>query len=284
MKKVLITGAGGYIGRSVEKYISENHPGEFEFDFLSLRGDEWREKDFGGYDAVIHAAGIAHRKETKENAGEYYAVNRDLAVEVAEKAKRSGVAQFVFLSSMSVYGKNTGRITVDTVPNPKSNYGKSKLQAEEKISLLADGAFRVCILRPPMIYGKDCKGNYATLRRIALKLKIFPYVKNERSMLHIDNLCEFVRLIVINGESGLFFPQNDEYTVTSEMVKVIAAANGRKVRLVKGFGWAVKLMGLFTGKVKKAFGTLTYDKSMSEYVEPYAKTGVVDSVIKTEQG
>ena len=135
-----------------------------------------------------------------------------------------------------------------------------------------------------MIYGKDCKGNYATLRRIALKLKIFPYVKNERSMLHIDNLCEFVRLIVINGESGLFFPQNDEYTVTSEMVKVIAAANGRKVRLVKGFGWAVKLMGLFTGKVKKAFGTLTYDKSMSEYVEPYAKTGVVDSVIKTEQG
>lgn len=278
MKKVLITGADSYIGTSFEKYLKTNYPNEFEIDTVDMRGDGWREKSFSGYDAIFHVAGIAHQKETKENAKSYFAVNRDLAVETAQKAKKEGVSQFVFLSSMSVYGKLTGHITKDTALKPNTNYGKSKLEAEQKIDSLNDADFKVCILRPPMIYGKDCKGNYQTLRKFALKLKFFPYVKNERSMLYIENLCEFVRLMVENGESGTFFPQNDEYSNTSEMVKLIAAAHGRKVHLVKGFGWALKFLGLFTGLVRKAFGNLTYDEELSVYKSDYDKYSVAESV------
>lgn len=283
MKKVLITGANSYIGTSVEKYITEHYPDECAFDTVDMLDGSWREKSFSGYDVVFHVAGIVHKKETKENAESYFIINRDLAVDVAAKAKQDGVGQVIFLSSMSVYGMITGHITMETQPNPNTNYGKSKLQAEEKISQLGDDNLRVCILRPPMIYGKGCKGNYQTLQKFALKMKFFPYVKNERSMLYIDNLSEFVRLMILNKERGIFFPQNSEYTNTSEMVKMIAVAHGRKLRLVKGFGWAIKFLGLFTNLVKKAFGTLIYDKAMSEYSADFS-VKTLEMSIKESQG
>ena len=281
MKRILITGAGSYIGTSFEKYLKD-FGDEYSVDTVDMVDGSWREKSFSGYDAVFHVAGIAHIKETKDNAHIYYEVNRDLVKDVAEKAKSDNVKQFVFLSSMSVYGLTKGRITEKTKLNPNTNYGKSKFEAENLIAPLNNEDFNVVILRPPMIYGKNCKGNYKTLRKFALKLKFFPYVKNERSMLYIENLCEFVRLMIDNEESGVFFPQNDEYTNTSEMVKAIAAAHGRKVRLVKGFGWALKFLGLFTKLVNKAFGSLTYDKEMSKYKVRYNKCQLLQSIEETE--
>ena len=281
MKRILITGAGSYIGTSFEKYLKD-FGDEYSVDTVDMVDGSWREKSFSGYDAIFHVAGIAHIKETKDNAHIYYEVNRDLVKDVAEKAKSDNVKQFVFLSSMSVYGLTKGRITEKTKLNPNTNYGKSKFEAENLIAPLQDEKFNVVILRPPMIYGKDCKGNYRTLRKFALKLKFFPYVKNERSMLYVENLCEFVKLMIDNNESGVFYPQNDEYTNTSEMVKTIAATHGRKVRLVKGFGWALKFLGLFTGIVNKAFGSLTYDKDMSKYKEEYIRCQLVQSIEETE--
>ncbi|MDE6398144.1 MAG: NAD-dependent epimerase/dehydratase family protein [Clostridiales bacterium] len=266
----------------MEKYITEHYPDECTFDTVDMQDGSWRQTSFAEYDVVFHVAGIAHQKETKENAPQYYTVNRDLAIEVARKTKADRVKQFIFLSSMSVYGLLKGRISEETLLKPKTNYGKSKLQAEEGIICLQDDTFKVCILRPPMIYGKGCKGNYLSLRKFALKMKLFPYVRNERSMLYIENLCEFVRLMIANEESGIFFPQNSEYTNTSEMVKMIAAAHGRKLKLMRGTAWAVRFMGLFTGLVKKAFGNLTYDKTMSAYKEEYAKYSLVQSIEETE--
>ena len=255
-----------------------------------MRDSAWREKSFSGYDVVFHVAGIAHSdsgKISEEKAKLYYSVNTDLTVETANKAKADGVKQFIFMSSAIVYGSSSkvGKkkmITRDTPVSPENAYGDSKVQAENGIVPLADENFKICILRPPMIYGKGCKGNYLTLRKFALKLKFFPYIKNERSMLYIENLCEFVRLMILNEESGIFFPQNSEYTNTSEMVKKIAAANGRKLRLVHGFGWAIKFLGLFTGLVKKAFGSLSYDKEMSEYIGSYVKYTLLQSIEDTE--
>lgn len=278
MKKVLITGANSYIGTSVEKYITEHYPDECSFDTLDMIDGSWRETSFSDYDVVFHVAGIAHQKETKDNAESYDKINCDLAVETARKAKADGVGQFVLLSSMSVYGLLKGKITNETKPNPNTNYGKSKLKAENAILPLQDESFKVCILRPPMIYGKGCKGNYLSLVKFAKKLKFFPYVKNARSMLYIGNLCEFVYLMIRNGERGLFFPQNSEYTNTSKMVKTIAASHEKKLRLVHGFGWAVKFCGLFMKLVKKAFGNLTYDMSMSEYKDEYRMTTLEDSI------
>jgi UDP-glucose 4-epimerase len=283
MKKILITGANSYIGTSFENYIKKNYPEDFLVDTVDMRDGSWKEKSFSDYDAIFHVAGVAHIKETKDNAEVYYKINRDLVIDVATKAKDDGVKQIVFLSSMSVYGLTKGTITKDTVPAPKSNYGKSKLQAEQELLKMEDKIFKICVLRPPMVYGNGCKGNYQTLRKLALKLPFFPYVKNERSMIYIDNLSEFVRLMIVNEESGVFFPQNEEYTNTSEMVKLIAEANGKKIHLVKGFTWALKILSLFTGLVNKAFGSLTYDKEMSEYREMYNSTCLKKSVECTEK-
>lgn len=282
MKKILITGANSYIGTSFENYLKQFED-EYFIDTVDLIDECWKDKSFSGYDVVFHVAGIAHIKETKDNAYKYYDVNRDLVKDIAEKAKTDNVKQFVFLSSMSVYGLTKGRITRSTVPNPTTNYGKSKLEAEHIIASLNDETFKVVVLRPPMVYGKGCKGNYQVLRKFSMKLKFFPYVKNERSMLYIENLCEFVRLMIDNEENGLFFPQNSEYTDTSEMVRAIATEHGRKVYLVKGCYWALRFLGLFTKLVNKAFGSLIYDKGMSGYKQNYCKCSLQDSIKESEK-
>ena len=291
MKKVLITGANSFIGISFENYIKENYPDDYIVDTVDMIDGSWRERDFSGYDSVFHVAGIAHSdsgKISEEKAKLYYAVNTDLTVETAKKAKADGVRQFVFMSSAIVYGESApiGKnriITKDTPVSPENCYGDSKVQAENGIRPMSDDTFKVVILRPPMIYGKGSKGNYPLLAKLALKTPVFPYVKNQRSMLYIENLCEFVRLMVENEDEGTFWPQNAEYSNTSKLVKMIAAVHGKKVTLVKGFGWALKLMSFVTGLVNKAFGSLCYEMELSEYKIAYRKKSLNDSIKETEQ-
>jgi len=260
LKKILITGANSYIGTSVEKWLAK-YPDKYLVDTVDMIEDSWREKDFSGYDVVFHVAGIAHIKETKDNRDLYYKVNRDLAYETAKKAKSEGVKQFIFLSSMSVYGIDRGVIDKNTPLNPKSNYGKSKLQAEELIRPLGDDTFKVAILRPPMVYGKSCKGNYPKLVRLVLKIPIFPDFDNKRSMIYIDNLCEFIRLLIDKSLSGLFYPQNKEYVNTSEMVRLIAKVYEKKIRMTKLFNPLIRILNFSV--INKLFGDLVYDKSIS---------------------
>jgi len=291
MKKILITGANSYIGTSFEKYIKENYPDEYIVDTVDMIDGSWREKSFAGYDSVFHVAGIAHSdggKTSEEKAKLYYAVNTNLTIETAQKAKEDGAKQFIFMSSAIVYGNSApiGKnkiITKDTPVAPANCYGDSKVQAENGLNELADDNFKVVILRPPMIYGKGSKGNYPTLAKFAKKSPFFPYVKNERSMLYIGNLVEFVRLMIENEESGVFFPQNAEYSNTSQMVKEIGAVHGKKVRLVKGFTWVLKILSAFTRLINKAFGSLTYEQSMSEYRQEYRIMSLKESIEATEK-
>lgn len=261
MIKILITGENSYVGKSFEKWL-RNYPDLYSINSISLRDTLWKEKDFSGFDVVFHVAGIAHTNETEENEHLYYRVNRDLAYEVAQKAKIEGVKQFIFISSMSVYGIEAGVIGENTPLKPKSNYGKSKLQAEELIITLEDAFFKVAILRPPMIYGKDCKGNYTRLANLAVKTPIFPNIKNKRSMIYIDNLCEFVRLIIEDSKRGFFHPQNREYVCTSEMVKLISEYHGKKIWMTKLFNFFIGFFQI--GTLNKVFGDLVYEKYISE--------------------
>ncbi len=262
MKKILITGANSYIGTSFENYIKQ-WPDAYTVDTVDMIDGTWRERSFTGYDVVFHVAGIAHIKETKENAELYYRVNRDMAIETAEKAKKEGVSHFVFLSSMSVYGMETGVITKETMPNPKTNYGKSKLMAEQEIEKLVDDKFKLAILRPPMIYGEGCKGNYNSLIKFANKLPIFPNIRNKRSMLHIDKLCEYVKSLIDEQSEGIYYPEDENYVCTSDMVRDIAERNGKKIRLTKvlnPFVWlAMRLPGRIGSMASKAFGDLIYN-------------------------
>lgn len=290
MKKILITGAQSYVGMSFAQYVSR-WPEDYQLDTVDMRGEDWREYSFRGYDAVFHVAGLVHMPKTKngaEYADLYKKVNTDLAVETARKAKAEGVKQFIFMSSASVYGLEgaVGRnviITAETPLNPADNYGISKKNAEEQLLLLEDDSFKAVILRPPMIYGKGCRGNYVTLAKLAKKLPVFPYMYNQRSMLYIDNLSEFVRLMIDNEERGIFCPQNNAYTQTCEMVRMIAAVNGKKILVIKGFGWVLKLLSHVTGLVNKAFGNLCYDFGLSRYKQDYCVVGLADSIAETEK-
>ena len=291
MKKILITGANSYIGSSFEKYIKENFADQYQVDTIDMIDGSWREKSFDSYDAVYHVAGIAHsdsRKISVEKEKLYRSVNTDLAIETAKKSKADGVKQFIFMSSIIVYGESEriGKkkvITRDTPTNPANCYGDSKVQAELCILPLQDETFKVCVLRSPMIFGKGSKGNFSQLEKFARQLKFFPYVKNERSMLYIGNLVEFVRLMIENEEQGIFWPQNAEYSNTSELVKMIGAANGKKIYLIKGFGRLLRFFGLFTGLISKAFGNLNYEEGMSQYKVEYRKFSLEESIKLTEK-
>lgn len=294
MKKVLITGAGSYIGTTFENWIKDNST-LIATDTQDMINSSWRNRDFSEYDAVFHVAGIAHAdvgKVTEEQKALYYKVNVDLTVECAKKAKAEGVGQFIFMSSIIVYGESAGIgreriITRNTPLAPANIYGDSKVKAEEGLQKLSGDGFKVVILRPPMIYGRDSKGNYPILSKMARKLLFFPNVENQRSMLYVGNLCKFVSLMIENEESGIFFPQNREYVRTSEMVKQIGKTHGRKIILTKLFNPVLKFLskgrGRWAGTVNKAFGNMVYDKEMSEYPVDYCIYGLEDSVCLTER-
>lgn len=286
MKKILITGANSYIGTSFDKWLQQ-WADIYSVDTVDMVDGTWKDKDFSGYDVVFHVAGIAHVSTDPKMEKLYYKVNTDLTIEAAKKAKAEGVKQFIFMSSIIVYGDssyiNQKRvIDRDTIPTPSNFYGNSKLQAEKGINELNDDKFKVVVLRPPMIYGKGSKGNYPRLAKMAQKLPIFPDVENERSMLHIDNLCEFIKLMVDNEEEGLFFPQNKEYVRTSEMVKLIAEAHGRNLVLTKLFNPILLIVGVKLGIINKVFGDLVYEVSMSKYSENYWIRDLKESIRETE--
>jgi nucleoside-diphosphate-sugar epimerase len=289
MKKILVTGANSFVGTSFIKWLSQ-YPDKYSINTISLRDESWKRSSFRGYDVVLHTVGIAHVDSNPDPKMEkqYYKVNRNLTIEAAKKAKREGVKQFIFLSSIIVYGDssyiNKSRIINEkTVPTPANFYGNSKLLAEKGITPLESDDFKVAIIRPPMIYGKNSKGNYPKLAKAAQLLPLFPNVENQRSMLHIDNLCEFLRLLIDNEDCGLFFPQNKEYVKTSEMVKQIAEVHGKKIKLTRIFNPVLISIGYKIGIVNKVFGNLTYDQNLSNYKFNYIVRDLKESILESEK-
>lgn len=258
MKKILITGAGSYIGASLERFLQQ-WPEAYRVDTLDVIGDAWKSADIAGYDAVFHVAGIAHQKETAENSHLYFEVNRDLAVAMAEKAKAAGIPHFIFMSTMSIYGMESGVITPATMPRPKNSYGQSKWEAEEAMRAMADEHFRVAVLRPPMVYGKNCRGNFQTMKKLVEKSPVFPAVQNRRSMISVDNLCSFVRFAVDEQLSGTFFPQNRQPVSTTAMARIMAEVLGRRVWFSRLAGLAVQVLAHIHPTARKAFSSLTYE-------------------------
>lgn len=294
MKRVLITGANSYIGISFENYTKKYYSLELSIDTIDMIDSSWKKRDFSLYDVIFHVVGIAHvdvGNVSDEVKAKYYAINTDLAIETAKKAKAENVKQFVFMSSAIVYGESapygrTKRITAGTKPQPANFYGDSKWQADKGVRELADENFTVTVLRPPMIYGKNSKGNYPILAKMAKKLPIFPNIQNERSMLYIENLCEFLCQVMIGGKGGIFWPQNAEYTKTSEMVKIIGEVSGHKVRVSKRLNWVVSIASHIPGKISglanKAFGNMSYDQRMSQYDFKYQVIDLKTSIERTE--
>ena len=281
MKKVLITGANSFVGTNIEKWLLKT-PSEFSVDTIDTMNDIWKTADFSKYDVVFHVAGIAHVDPKPEMAPLYYKVNRDLTIEIAKHAKEKGVKQFIFMSSGIVYHASKslkGDVkTKDTVPNPNDFYGDSKLQAENGLKELECDTFKVCILRPPMIYGPGNKGNLPRLGWLAKKTPIFPAWHNKRSMLYVENLAEFVKQAILRELSGTFFPQNAEYSDTVEIVRHFAKEHGHKIWISKIFNPFVWLGSFFLPAIPKMFADSYYVQEMSKYEFDYQLVSFEDSI------
>lgn len=263
---ILITGANSYVGTHVEEWI-KNHS-DYQVHTLDMLDDAWRETDFSAYDVVYHVAGLAHVNPSPSMEELYYKVNRDLTLEVARKAKEAGVMQFIFMSSMIVFHESRSlkpeMLTADTQPCPNGFYSDSKLQAENGLHELACNTFKICILRPPMIYGKGSKGNFPRLIRLAAKTPVFPEFHNRRSMLYIDNLAEFVLQAIVHQLSGTFYPQNCELSDTVEIIRYFAKAQHHHVYFAKWLNPFVRIASHFLQPINKMFGTYYYAPQMSK--------------------
>lgn len=294
MKRILVIGEHSYIGTSFRDYIQKNEP-DLEVALAGARDEAWKRVDLSRYDAVLHAAGKAHAdvgRVSEQEKREYYRVNFELAVEAAKASKAAGVRQFIYPSSVIIYGEAApiGKqkvITRDTEPSPANFYGDSKLLADLAIQKMNGGEFKTAVLRLPMVYGPNSRGNYPILAKMAKRLPVFPNIRNERSMLYIENLCELFREIIKFEDGGLFYPQNAEYASTSDLVKWIADAAGKKIRLLKLANPLAYLAGIMPGKARmlanKAFGSCVYDQDMSRYRDNgYQKYGFIESIRRTE--
>lgn len=315
MIRILITGANSFVGTNIERWLMRQ-PDCYQVDTVDTMNDAWKQADFSRYDVVFHVAGIAHVDPKPEMAPLYYKVNRDLAIEVATCARDKGVKQFIYMSSGIVYKVSKslkGDVrTPDTIPNPNDFYGDSKLQAERGVvnvnfnadvnpnlnlnadvnlnlngnvnvnpNLNGDG-MKVCILRPPMIYGPGSKGNFLRLGWLATKIPVFPEWHNKRSMLYIDNLAEFVRQIIDREMSGTFFPQNAELVDTVEIVKYFAKKYHHRIWISRIFNPLVWLASFFLPQVPKMFADCYYVPEMSKYEFDYQIVSFEDSLKRLE--
>lgn len=268
MKRILITGANSFIGESVKGWLMRN-PDEYQVDTVDTMNGAWRQADFSKYDTVFHVAGIAHVDPKPEMAPLYYKVNRDLAIEIAQYAKKAGVGQFIFMSSMIVYhaSKSLKGTVIDknTAPDPNDFYGDSKLQAENGLRPLDSPDFKVVILRPCMVYGNGGKGNFQRLARLALKTPIFPAWHNKRSMIYIDNLCEFVKQAIDRNISGTCHLQNREYADTVAIVEHFAKKGDHRIWVSRVFNPAVWLGALALKPLSKMFANQYYTQDLTTY-------------------
>jgi len=278
---VTITGENGYISNEIALWLKSKDL-EMNIKLISVRSELNISNET---DVLIHTAALVHNNENHFQESDYFNINTDLTIRLAQKAKNKGVKHFIFFSTMAVYGLEQGQINSESPLQPKTFYGKSKLAAEQALQAMQDEDFVVSIVRPPMIYGPNCPGNYSLLRKLARKTPIFPNVYNQRSMLFIDNLCEFINQLVINKNSGVFHPQDGTYICTSQMVLEIAKQNKHFILLSKIGGVMLMRTSLKFSLINKIFGSLTYSKDISQYNDnTYQRITFIDAIRITEQG
>lgn len=262
---VLIVGENSYIGNHIDKWLTGYGHHVEQLDALT---DKWQSYDYSRFDTIIHVAGIVHQPNCSD-WNLYKRINAEMPIAIANMAKNQGVRQYVFFSTMGVYGRGKelypNVVDAETPLLAGEMYGKSKLMAEEGLQKLQDNFFNVVCIRPPSVYGKGCKGGYISgFKSIVQFLPVIPrtYEDVKQSFIYIDNLCELVRLVVENNLRGIFCPQDDKAVSANELLQIIANGIGRKYRSSWLLGKCVHLFH-FIPHVKKAYGGVEYSKDLS---------------------
>lgn len=279
---ILITGEKGYIAKFLYNSLTRMNE-HFNVEKKSVKSGTSKES-LTNIEVVIHLAALVHKKEMPEFSHEYDRVNFYLTKELATLAKEQGVKHFIFVSTMAVYGNSNSEIKEQTPTIPTTFYGKSKLAAEEALIQLQDEQFQVSIIRPPMVYGPNCPGNYTTLKKLSMLTPLFPQVNNKRSMIYIENLIEFILQVIQYRDAGIFHPQDPQFINTTNMVCSISKVHGKKI-ITTTVG--ATLLKLTIGKLeiyKKVFGDLYYCQSLSDYRDnSYQKYSVEDAIKISEK-
>lgn len=279
MKKILIYGKGSYIGEHYREGLEARGHQVDMVDSLTLKPGEF---SVSGYDVVINVVGIAHIKITPDMEPLFYKINTDYAVDLCRLAKEAGVKQYIYMSSMNVYGDTSECIKSRDQENPKNFYGKSKLLADQRIHEMESDSYKVVSIRPPVVYGKGCKGNFTLLEKVASMAFVFPKYYNIRSMIFIDHLTNYLCQMVENEESGYFHPQNKCHISTTETVVSIRKAKGKKTILIPGMGWMIKIMMRLSSKAERAFSNDYYDLEFSQYRDnSYCGIDFEDTIMKS---
>ncbi len=261
MKKILITGANSFVGTNYIKFSLNKDISE-----ISLFENHPDEIDFTTYDVVIHLVAIVHQSEQIQEA-EYFRINRDLCLKVAERAKKGGVKQFIFLSTVKVYGEYnpvSGPWNEDSVCIPEDAYGKSKYEAEIALRKMEAKGFTVSIIRTPLVYGVGVKANMLSILRLVDRVSVLPLadVNNKRSFTSAENLVAFIDRIIERRASGIFIAMDEKPLSTTELVNLISKHLNKKIYLFKMPDLIVNLGKSLIPKIfDRLYGSFEMDNS-----------------------
>ncbi|MFW0694303.1 NAD-dependent epimerase/dehydratase family protein [Aliarcobacter butzleri] len=282
MSKLLITGSSGFIGN----YFINNYKSKYDIKTYSFLKEDINRLDCNTIDIVFHLSALVHQMGGA-SASEYEKINVIQTIELAKKAKESGVKHFVFMSTVKVYGEETNsKYTENTVCNPEDDYGKSKLKAEQELQKLEDENFKISIIRTPIVYGYGVKANIKNLINLVNKVPVLPLrkIKNKRSMVYIGNLCHLVDEIITQEKKGIFLASDDEPLSTSKFIELIAKNLDKKIYLIKIPFFATLLKILKPSFHKRLYGSLEVDNNITKeklnLINPYSVENGVRLMIK----
>ena len=285
MKKLLITGSSGFVGN----YFTNKYKEKYNINLFSFRKDDINTLICSDVDTVFHLSALVHQM-AGASAEEYEKVNVTQTLELAKKAKKSGVKQFVFMSTVKVYGEETDvKYIENSICNPEDEYGKSKLKAEEQFKKLEDESFKVSIIRTPIVYGYEVKANIKNLVNLVNKVPILPFskIKNKRSMVYIGNLCHLVDEIITQQKAGIFLASDDKPLSTSRLIKLISKNIDKKVYLIKIPFFESLLKLVKPSFHKRLYGSLEVDNSITKeklnLKNPYTIEEGIKLMIKGEK-
>ncbi|MGJ0290662.1 NAD-dependent epimerase/dehydratase family protein [Aliarcobacter cryaerophilus] len=259
---LLITGSNGFVGN----YFINKYKEKYDIRIFSFLKDDINTLDCNTIDIVFHLSALVHQMGGA-SANEYEKINVIQTLELAKKAKESGVKHFVFMSTVKVYGEESNsKYTENTVCNPEDDYGKSKLKAEFELQKLEDQDFKVSIIRTPIVYGYGVKANIKSLINLVNKVPLLPFgkIENKRSMVYIGNLCHLVDEVITQEKSGIFLASDDEAISTSRLIELIAKNLDKKIYLVK-IAFFESLLKIFKPSFhKRLYGSLEIDNSITK--------------------
>jgi len=261
MKKILITGNKSFVGTNFIK-----HSNYRMIDEKSLFNYVPGSINFSQYDLILHLVAIVHQKKTIPDQ-EYYKVNRDLAVQIATEAKDAGVKQFIFLSTVKVYGafrSNTAPWSESSECFPEDAYGKSKYEAEIALRKLEDSNFTVSIIRTPLVYGEGVRANMKSIISLVQKSSILPLrdIHNKRNFTSAENLAAYIDRIIELKASGTFIAMDRESISTSDLVRMISENLEKKIYLFKTPDFIVRIgLKIYPALFERLYGSYEMDNS-----------------------